>query len=91
MRERSFYGDIALIIGVVLMTIVICNCAKSAPCPGGVCPLPQIPKVVKGEASVVASRAVQTIRCPRELTSNPKCHNQRFRGVVRRVLGRFGR
>lgn len=46
-----------------------------------------VPRVTKGEVSVVASRAIQPIRCPRELTCKPKCH-KRFSGVVRRVVCR---
>lgn len=84
MRDRSFLGDIAFILGLALLTFVICTVGARAQCPGGVCPLPQ---VVKGEVSVVASRAIQPIRCPRELTCKPKRHT-RFSGVVRRVLRR---
>lgn len=80
-----------LFMGLVLFAVCFMAAnARAADCPNGQCRLPQIPKVVKGEVSVVASRAVQPIRCPRELTCKPKCH-KRFSGVVRRVFGRGGR
>ena len=83
---------LALLFGGLLMLAVILVTVNEAraDCPGGVCNLPPLPKVVKGEVSVVASRTIQAARCPRELTCKPKCH-KRFRGVVRRVIRRFGR
>lgn len=65
MREHVTIGDFALLVGIVLLLTVIFAMPARAACLGGVCPLPQVPKVVKGEVSVVASRTIQACR--------PKC------------------
>jgi len=90
MRDRSFYGDIAFILGLALLTFVICTAGARAQCPGGVCPMPPLPKVVKGEVSVVASRTIQGCRPKCECRySHNSCKGRAFAG--RRVMRRLFR
>lgn len=90
MREHVTIGDFALLVGIVLLLTVIFAMPARAACPGGVCPLPQVPKVVKGEVSVIASRATTACRPKCECRySHNSCKGRAFAG--RRVMRRFGR
>lgn len=87
-----------LFMGLLMFAVCLMAANARAQCPGGVCPLP---KVVKGEMSVVASRTTTACRTTREVICKPKCQSRCVRdrchckrnpqGAVRRVLRRFGR